>query len=132
MQRGGKKIIINSDDDANYRNGVEIDIVVEVFVPENLDLKVFAKFGMVEINSIPNSIEVDAQFGGMDLTVNTNELKELDASTAWGQIYTDLDADFDMKGGEGLGKDMIARLSSRGRKRVFLGTKFGNVYLRKQ
>lgn len=129
-RKNGNKIIV-SGNGTSFHNGVEIDIVVEVMVPKNVDLNVFAKFGLVEVSSFPNSLAVEAEFGGVDLTLNTNELKELDASTAWGQIYTDLSEEFEVKGTDALGKDMIARLKASGKKQVFLETNFGDVFLRR-
>ncbi len=130
IKDNGHTVIIG-DEKSTYYKGVEIDIVVELFVPENMEMDIYAKFGMVEVLGIPNSLEVDSEFGGIDVALNTREIKALDASTSWGQIYSNLESKMDLRGGDELGKELTARLSSSGGKRLYLDTKFGNVYLRK-
>ena len=59
---------------------------MDATVPEDLELNVYSKFGMVEVHEI-QELTVDAEFGGVDLTV---ERFELNASTA-GTIFSNLD-----------------------------------------
>lgn len=129
IKENGRTIIIDKDK-AHYQ-GVEIDIVVDVYVPTNMEVDVNAKFGMVEVLNLPQSLQVDSEFGGIDVTLNAKEIKELDASTSWGQIYTNIDKDMRMRGDGGLGSELRASLNSSGSKKLYLDSKFGNVYLRK-
>lgn len=129
IKENGHKIIIDNDK-ANYR-GVEIEIVVDVYVPADMEVEVNAKFGMVEVLNLPKSLQVDSEFGGIDVSLNAKDIKELDASTSWGQIYTNIEKDMRMRGDGGLGSELRASLNSSGSKRLYLDSKFGNVYLRK-
>lgn len=128
INENGHTIVIDNDK-ANYR-GVEIDIVVDVYLPANRQVDVKAKFGMVEVLNLPKSLEVDSEFGGIDVTFNTQDIKELDASTSWGQIYSNLDKEVQVHDDGGLGKELRASLNSSGVKSLYLDSKFGNVYLR--
>jgi len=77
-------------------------------------------------------LNVEAKFGGVDLSVDSAELRALDASTSWGQIYSDLTNQIQLSGDDMMGKEMKASLSSNGNKKVHLDTSFGNVYIRKK
>lgn len=130
IKEKGRTIVVGNDDALSHR-GVEIEIVVDVYVPESLAVDVNAKFGLVEVLDLPHRLDVDSEFGGIDVSVNAKDISELDASTAWGQIYSNLEDSMDLRGGDSIGEVMRASLNSSGQKKLYLDSQFGNVYLRK-
>lgn len=129
IKENGRSIVLGEDN--VIKRGVEIEIVVDVYVPENLAVDVNAKFGLVEVLDVPRKLDVDSEFGGIDVAINTRDIRELDASTTWGQIYSNLESKIDLSGGDSIGEEMRASLNSSGRKKLYLDSQFGNVYIRK-
>ncbi|UII21109.1 hypothetical protein [Fulvivirga ligni] len=114
-------------------HGVNTKIQLEVMVPKGKSLNVVSKFGTVEIKGIHAPVEVTSKFGGVDLAVDGATTSDLTAKTQFGQIYSNLDNNFEKVGqeGDGPGKWTEIVSHSKGRYRVILESKFGDVYLRK-
>ncbi|WP_420387479.1 hypothetical protein [Roseivirga sp.] len=116
----------------SYYNGTEIEIVVEVILPKNAVVDVQAKYGMVEVVDAPQEIEVWAKYGGADIKVDEASIRSLEASTDWGQIFSNLNSKLSVGGDDMIGKNMRARLSNnKGSSQVRVESEYGNVYLRK-
>ncbi|OEJ99992.1 hypothetical protein [Roseivirga misakiensis] len=127
--KNGKRV---DQGNGNRNKGVEIFIVVEVTVPKNRPLTITAKYGLVEVVDLPIELFVDAHFGGADLTIKENNIGFLTVSSSWGQLFSDLNSDFNIKGNDMPGKKMIAELSTKKNgNKVNVETRFGNVFLRK-
>ena len=141
ISKGGKKITFRSDAEyKKYRsenggdyeyvtNGVDMDITLEIKVPKNTATFVESVYGMVEVKSFNGPLDVDATYGGVDVSIAERTTGIVKAETSYGQIYTDLAVKF--TGSEF--KDFHTQVSAK------LGTgpdydvesKYGNVYLRK-
>ena len=109
--------------------GVDIDITLEIKVPRNMETKIEAKYGIVEVRDFAGPLAVDATYGGVDVVVQTNITGELIAETGYGEIYSNLDVKFS---GTDLG-DFHTQVSVKPGTgpRYSFESKYGNVYLRK-
>ncbi len=111
--------------------GLEMDILLEIKVPQNFETRVEAVYGMVEIKDFKGPLTVDATYGGVDVAIIEKATGEITAETNHGEIYTNLDVKF------------IGEASKQGDFHTYVSakpgsgpsynfdSKFGNVYLRK-
>jgi hypothetical protein len=132
VSRSGTTINVGSRKSATYSNGIEIAIELVVTVPRDMKVLLEARYGLVEIIQSPKDLEVDARYGGVDVTVSESASLAFDASTQWGQIFSNLDVPFDIGGEDRTGKWMKARASiNKGDGRLSIESQYGNVYVRK-
>jgi hypothetical protein len=111
--------------------GLEMDIVLEIKVPRNMETRVESVYGMVEITNFTGPLSVDATYGGVDAAVAERSVGEITAETNHGEIFSNLDAKFS---GEASRQDNfhthVSAKPGNGPTYNF-DSKFGNVYLRK-
>lgn len=116
--------------------GVIVDIVLEITVPKNISLEVDATFGLVEIEGFENELRIDARHGGIDASVNANSDSPMRVNTKFGELYSNLDAEFSSDSDEGIGKWAVFESASvnetEGGLLQSFRSEFGNVYLRKR
>lgn len=113
-------------------DGVRISVVLEVTVPKNADLLVEAQYGMVEVIDLPKNLNVEAKYGGADITLTETSVESLWAATSWGQIYANLSQEMTIGGNDMPGKEMTARIKGgSGKKSIKVDSEYGNVFLRK-
>ncbi|MCE7997193.1 MAG: hypothetical protein HEP71_34855 [Roseivirga sp.] len=128
----GTTINVGSRKNGTYRNGINISIELVVTIPRNMKVMLDARYGLVEVHESPKALEVDARYGGVDVTINESQSIAFDASTQWGQIFTNLDVPIKMGGDDGMGKWMRAKASlKKGDNQLSVESQYGNVYLRK-
>ncbi len=112
-------------------SGVDMEILLEIKVPRNMDTRVESIYGMVEINNFTGPLIVQATYGGVDAALTENSTGQVIAETNYGEIYTNLNAKF---GGDKLtNKDFhtfVKATPGTGPNYSF-ESKYGNVYLRK-
>lgn len=110
-------------------NGVDMDIILEIKVPRNVETKIEATYGMVEIRDFAGPLTVDATYGGVDVVIQPKTTGELIAETGFGQIYSNLDLNFS----RGKFEDFHTQVSIKPGTgpRYSFESKYGNVYLRK-
>ena len=139
--RGGQKIIFK--DKSEYKKyqaengtefntlsmGPEIDIELEVKVPRNMETRVEAVYGMVEIKDFVGPLTVDATYGGVDASLQEASTGELIAETNFGQIYTNLNLKFTSNKDEDF-HTYVSATPGKGPRYSF-ESKYGNVYIRK-
>jgi hypothetical protein len=116
--------------DFNFTStGVDIDITLEIKVPRNMETKIEATYGIVEVKDFTGPLTVDATYGGVDVVVQTKTTGELIAETGYGEIYSNLDVKFS---GAKLG-DFHTQVSVKPGTgpRYSFESRYGNVYLRK-
>ena len=131
MNRDGSTITIGKGK-KSYRYGTEIDIVLEVFLPKSAQVEIDAKYGLVEVQSIPKELFIMAKFGGADVKISEQNVKSLKASTSWGQIFSNLSAKMSINGDDMPGKNMRAEYeNNKGQESVRVESEFGHIYLRK-
>ncbi len=130
--RDGQTIITGSDGKFKYKNGVLVDIELIITIPKNLDVRLDARYGMVEVLESPRQLEVEARYGGIDITIDESELQELEARTQWGQIFSDLKLPIKVGGEDKMGQWMKAQIDlKKGHQRMTVESQYGNVFLRK-
>ena len=111
--------------------GVEMDIILEIKVPKNVETSVESVYGMVEIKDFTGPLTVVATYGGVDAALAERSVGQITAETNYGEIYSNLDVKF---GGDGLRQgDFHTNVSAKpgNGPAYYFDSKYGNVYLRK-
>ncbi len=115
-------------------HGVIKEISLEVKVPKTIMLDIRAKYGLVEVKNVVNSLVVDAKYGGIDISLPINTPRDIVAKTKHGEMFSDMDMQIDPK--ESMHNQyykwtsISAKLSGGGTK-CSLESKYGNIYIRK-
>ena len=129
---GYKKYTDQHGKDYNVMSsGVDMDILMEIKVPRNLETRVESVYGMVEVRDFTGPLTVEATYGGVDAALTERSTGELIAETNYGQIYTNLELKFS---GDGIQeRDFHTFVSAKpgSGPRYSFESKYGNVYLRK-
>jgi hypothetical protein len=137
----GKKTVFRSKDEFREFNrtvtgshymssdGVDMEITVEVKVPANTTTNIKATYGMVELVNFNASANVNATYGGIDATVAQANTGRLQATTSYGQIYSNLD----LKLTDKTEKDFFTSITAEPGKgpTYILKSTYGKIYLRK-
>lgn len=110
--------------------GPEIEIVLQIKVPRNIETRVESVYGMVEVKDFNGPLKVEATYGGVDAAIAERSVGLITAETNYGNIYTNLDIKF---GGENTSKDFHTFVSAKpGTGPAYnFESKYGNVYMRK-
>jgi hypothetical protein len=149
IRSGGQEYFFNTDDrnspevvkflDDKGSNGYEfmnhgviMDIKLVVYVPSNINLDIYSKYGMVEIMKYSGKLQVHSKFGGVDIKV-PGAKNTIKAGTKFGRKYTDLDQKFaSLEFGDHPGKwDWVSCDINGGGALQELKSEFGNIYIRK-
>ncbi|HEU5145714.1 MAG TPA: hypothetical protein VFT90_03330, partial [Chryseosolibacter sp.] len=108
--------------------GPDIDIRLEIKVPKNTATKLTSVYGMVEVKDFAGPLTVDATYGGVDVALRERAVGELTAETNFGEIYSNLNADFDGKATHEAFHTFVSAKPGEGPRYNF-ESKYGNVYL---
>lgn len=110
-------------------DGVDMEITVEVKVPANTRTNIKATYGIVELVNFNAPATVNATYGGIDATVVQANTGKLQATTSYGQIYTNLD----LKLTDKTEKDFFTSFTAEPGKgpAYILKSTYGKIYLRK-
>jgi hypothetical protein len=143
INQGGQKIIFKTK--ADYRKycdengknfnmmstGVDMDIVLEIKVPQNVETRVESIYGMVEVKQFTGPLVVEATYGGVDAALQEKSTGQVEAETDFGQIYSNLDVK--LLGNNVRERDFHTYVSAKpgNGPRYSFESKYGNVYLRK-
>ncbi len=111
--------------------GLDMDIILEVKVPRNMETKIESVYGMVEVKDFIGPLSVNATYGGVDASLIERSVGEITAETNHGEIYSNLDVKFN--GATSRHEAFHTLVSARpGNGPAYnFDSKFGNVYLRK-
>lgn len=109
--------------------GVDMDIILEIKVPKNIQTTLEATYGIVEVKSFNGPLVVDARYGGVDVAVQEKSTGELIAGTRYGQIYSNLELKFSSGAMEDFHTQVSAKPGTGPHYRF--ESDYGNVYLRK-
>jgi hypothetical protein len=140
VNKGEKITFKNKEDyqkycDENGKNfnmrseGVDMDIVLEVKVPKNAEVKLESVYGVVEVKNYNGPLAVEATYGGVDVALQEKSTGELIAETDFGQIYSNLDFKFSGSEFKDFHTEVYAKPGNG--PRYSFESKYGNVYLRK-
>ena len=150
-----KKYILKEDKDGNtYINGrtLSINTFYEVNVPEDVELYINSISGNVEIDDYSSGVlriklisgDIDIKkiegplyaksiSGFVDLSLGSDQKVDLRMKTVTGEIYTNLDIDFDKIGTNmGVVGSKVAGTINGGGKEIELESVSGDIYLRKR
>ncbi len=110
-------------------NGVDLEITLEIKVPANMVTNVKSTYGIVEMVNFRGPVTVTAPYGGIDATINESQTGKLQATTSYGQIYTNLDLTLTEK----TQKDFFTSITAEPGKgpSYVLKSTYGKIYLRK-
>jgi len=115
----------------NISYGLDMDIILEIKVPRNMETSVESVYGMVEIKDFTGPLTVDATYGGVDAALMERAVGQVTAETNHGEIFTNLDAKFSGEASrQGDFHTYVSAKPGNGPTYNF-DSKFGNVYLRK-
>ena len=112
-------------------HGPDIDIVLEVKVPRNVQTKVESVYGMVEVLNFNGPLIVEATYGGVDAALNERSVGEITAETNYGEIFTNFESKFGGEGQELEDFHMLVTAKPGNGPKYTLESKYGNVYIRK-
>jgi hypothetical protein len=122
----------NGNEYAYMNNGIIMNIELEVYLPKGVSTTIDAKYGMVEVLSCDAPLTVLARYGGVDVTVPTKGVSQLNVRTRYGEIYSNL-SEKPVTNEFEKGQDNWTAVSytlGSGHK-LELESKYGKVYLRK-
>ncbi len=148
IKKGGQEYFFNTDDTNSpaiqkfkeehghegydYINyGVIMEITLEVWLPNNISIDVYSKFGLIEVYSFNGEMKLHSKFGGIDLSTSGNQA--IKAGTKFGEKYTNLAQPIKtISIGNHPGKwDWVMLGSSKTSIQHELKSEFGNIYIRK-
>ena len=112
-------------------SGVDMDILLEIKVPRNMETRVESVYGMVEVRDFTGPLTVEATYGGVDAALTERSTGELNAETDFGQIYTNLELKFLSDGIQQRDFHTFVSAKPGSGPRYYFESKYGNVYLRK-
>ena len=78
-------------------NGIDIDVILEVKIPRNIELNIYSKHGMIEILDLPATLTANSKHRGVDLSVPTGAKYKFELNTKHGEVYTNLDLDTELR-----------------------------------
>ena len=128
----GNGVTMMSGKNNRQTGDVYLAIELVITVPEKMKVLLDARYGLVEVLQSPSSLEVNARYGGVDVTVDESSSLKLAAKTQWGQIFSNLAVPVEMSGDDMIGKWLKARASiKKANSQLEVVSQYGNVYLRK-
>lgn len=140
--RDGQKMTFRTKEDYNkYANehgrnnyesmnwGTDMDIFLEIKVPENMLTDILSTYGTLEIKSFNGPLIAEATYGAVDAALAEKSIGELRAETSYGQIYTNFD--FKFTGSEFRDFHTVVNAKPGRGPSYSFESKYGNVYLRK-
>ncbi|HRI78486.1 MAG TPA: hypothetical protein PLR06_03035 [Cyclobacteriaceae bacterium] len=143
IMEDGKKIMFRTKEDfkkyeeengKHYTRmswGTDIEITLDVKIPEHTETHVKSTYGMVEVKKFLGALDVEATYGGIDVAVEEKSTGELVAETNYGDIFSNLTVRFDgINGKHDNFHTLVKAHPGKGPNYTF-ESKYGNVYLRK-
>jgi hypothetical protein len=137
--RDGKKTIFKSKEEylaSQKKGGIQqayedsdIDIVLEINMPEQAITDIESIYGIVEITNFNAPVTIDAKYGGIDATLVTEHTGNIKVTTRFGQLLTNLDLHLT----DHVDRDFFHSITAepgKGPSYNFTST-FGKIYLRK-
>ena len=138
-----------------YSHGVDIDIQVEINVPERLFVDVESTYGNLVFESFQNKVKARNTYGGIeavyaagetskeadlsstysyvDVTLPGSEGRDVEMTTEYGSLYTDMNIDLDAARSEERSfYQHVAGTINRGGASIKMESTYSSVYLRKK
>jgi hypothetical protein len=142
INEGGSKIVFKSKSDwrkyqeehgksQNVSMGLDMEIVLDIKVPRNVETNVECVYGMVEIREFNGPLWVQATYGGVDASLVEKNVGELIAETNYGNIYSNLDMEVNKDQAREEDFHMLVKANPGTGPKYRFESPYGNVYLRK-
>jgi hypothetical protein len=109
--------------------GSDIKVTVEVKIPAQCSTQLNSTYGIVELTNFNAPIKIDATYGGIDATISTPNTGKLQATTRFGQIYSNLDMHITQHEEHDF-FNSITTEPGKGPTYIFISN-YGKIYLRK-
>lgn len=106
-----------------------LEIVMEIKVPQNMFTRLKSVYGMVELRDFSNPADIEAVYGGIDASLSEKLVGSLSVEVKYGEIYSDLDLSITNKKEEDFETAFSAKLGTGAA--LSLESGYGNIYLRK-
>ena len=122
----------NGSSGYDYINhGVIMNISLELWIPNNISIDVYSKYGMIEALGFSGNMKLHSKFGGIDVSTNGNQA--IKAGTKFGEKYTNLGYPIKtIAAGIHPGKwDWVLLGNTKSSMEHELKSDFGNIYIRK-
>jgi hypothetical protein len=144
VHEDGKKIVFRNKSEwrkyqdehgkthGNVNMGLDIDIVLEIKVPKDMDTRVESVYGVVEIRDFTGPLNVEATYGAVDAALTEKAVGELIAETNYGNIYSNLDMKVNSSNVREEDFHMYVTANPGTGPRYKFESQYGNVYLRKK
>ncbi|HZY82040.1 MAG TPA: hypothetical protein VFE50_21095 [Cyclobacteriaceae bacterium] len=142
INEGGTKIVFKSKSEwrkyqeehgksNNVNMGIDMDILLEIKVPRNMETNVECTYGLVEIHDFVGPLSVQATYGGVDASLIEKNVGELIAETNYGNIYSNLDMEVNKDQAREEDFHILVRANPGNGPKYRFESPYGNVYLRK-
>jgi hypothetical protein len=107
----------------------DIEVTIDIKVPEDVITNVHAVYGMVELDHIKCPITVEATYGGIDASLKEEEIGQLKLTNRFGNIFSNLD----IMPVEKIERNFYTSITaSPGKGPAYdISSSYGNIYLRK-
>ena len=112
-------------------HGISWDIYLTIRVPKQHDIIISSKHGIIELNNLSGDIEANSIHGGVDLAVDSGMKSKINAMTKWGNIYSNVDINIDIKSSsDNKWNHIVASINGGNGNSIKLESKHANIYLR--
>ena len=111
--------------------GISWVINLKIKIPQNSNVTVSSKHGIIELENILGKVAANSIHGGIDLSVNEKMRCLLNAKTKWGTIYSNLNLKVDKELSSNRDwNNVIASINGGSGPSIKLESKHANIYLR--
>ncbi len=115
----------------NISMGADLEIEVEIKVPNGMETSVESVYGLVEVRDFSGPIDVQSTYGGIDASLAEKNVGELIAETNYGNIYSNLQIEVDKRNAREEDFHTLVRAFPGSGPRYKFQSPYGNVYLRR-
>ena len=115
-------------------HGVAWEIDLTISVPKELELLITSRHGLIDVEGFEGTLTADSRHGGVDVALTANASHRINLSTKWGEIFSNLDLQFETRQFPQKGSDwnvVKAHVNSQEGSLFTLKSRHGNIYLRK-
>jgi hypothetical protein len=111
--------------------GISWVINLKIKIPQNSNVTVSSKHGIIELENILGKVDANSIHGGIDLSVNEKSKCSLNAKTKWGTIYSNLNLKVDKELSSSRDwNNVIASINGGSGPSIKLESRHANIYLR--
>lgn len=114
---------------ASFYQQKNIDIQLEIKIPSSVFVNIKSTYGMIEMSNFNTPASIEAQYGGIDASMNENQIGKIKLTNRYGMIYSNLNLNATEKKDTNFFTSITAE---PGKGPAYdLSSSYGNIYLRK-